>query len=82
MSRTKKHKDKGKFNSKVLEYEETDISFQNWCNRQNRESGEFRAAKKKLKEKILDKEIHSIVYKEMDELTEQQWREQYLNNIP
>ena len=34
------------------------------------------------KEKIIDKETFQIVYKEMDELTEEQWREQYLNNIP
>ena len=35
-----------------------------------------------FREKIIDKETFKIVYKEMDELTEQQWREQYLNNIP
>ena len=82
MSNTKKHKEKGKFKQGVLDYEETDKSFQDWCDRQNNEYAENRAKKKKLKEKILDKETFQIVYKEMDELTEQQWRDQYLNNIP
>lgn len=81
MSDTKKHKNKGKFNSGVIDYEETNISFQNWCDRENNDLGEFRAKKKKLKEKILDKETFQIVYKNMDELTEEQWREVYLNNI-
>ena len=82
MSNTKKHKEKGKFNQGVLDYDETDKSFQDWCDRQNNEYGKNRKKKKKLKEKIIDKETFQIVYKEMDELTEQQWKDQYLNNIP
>ena len=82
MSDTKKHKEKGKFNQGVIDYKETDKSFQDYCDRQNNEYAENCARKKKLKEKIIDKETLQIVYKEMDELTEEQWREQYLNNIP
>ena len=82
MSNTKKHKEKGKFNQGVIDYKETDKSFQDYCDRQNNDYAEFRGRKKKLKEIIIDKETFQIVYKEMDELTEEQWREQYLNNIP
>ena len=79
MSNTKKHKEKGKFNQGVLDYEETDKSFQDWCDRQNNDYAEFRARRKSKLEKIIDKEAFQIVYKEMDELTEQQWREE--NNL-
>ena len=82
MSNTKKHKEKGKFNQGVLNYEETDKSFQDYCDRQNNDYAEFRARRKSKMEKIIDKETFQIVYKEMDELTEEQWKEQYLNNIP
>ena len=82
MSNTKKHKEKGKFNQGVLSYEETDKSFQDYCDRQNNDYAEFRARRKSKLEKIIDKEAFQIVYKEMDELTDEQWREQYLNNIP
>ena len=76
MSNTKKHKEKGKFNQGVLDYEETDRTFQDYCNRQNNDYAEFRARRKSKLEKIIDKETFQIVYKEMDELTEQQWREE------
>ena len=82
MSNTKKHKEKGKFNQGIIDYEETDKSFQDYCDRQNNDYAEFRARRKSKLEKIIDKETSQIVYKEMDELTEEQWREQYLNNIP
>lgn len=59
MSNTKKHKSKGKFNSGVLNYSETDKSFQEWCDRQNYELGEFRHKKKNKTEKILDKELNN-----------------------
>ena len=35
MSNTKRHKEKGKFKQGVLDYEETDKSFQDYCDRQN-----------------------------------------------
>ena len=79
MSNTKKHKEKGKFNQGVIDYKETDRTFQDYCDRQNNDYAEFRAIRKSKLEKIIDKETFQIVYKEMDELTEQQWREE--NNL-
>lgn len=57
MSNTKKHKDKGKFKQGILDYNKTDSSFQEWCDRKNNDFGEFRAKKKNKTEKILDKKM-------------------------
>ena len=55
MSDTKKHKDKGKFNNGLLEELPRDLEkmFDRW----NSDVGEFRKAKKDLKEKIADEEL-------------------------
>ena len=55
MSDTKKHKDKGKFNNGLLEELPRDLEkmFDRW----NWDVGEFRKAKKDLKEKIADEEL-------------------------
>ena len=55
MSNTKKHKDKGKFNNGLLEELPRDLEkmFDRW----NWDVGEFRKAKKDLKEKIAEKEL-------------------------
>ena len=55
MSNTKKHKDKGKFNNGLLDKIPTDL--ENMFNRRNSDWGEFRKAKKDLKEKIAEKEL-------------------------
>lgn len=55
MSRTKLHKEKGKFNNGLLDEIPTDL--QNLFNRHNWEVGERRKAKKMLQDKIADKEL-------------------------
>ena len=55
MSNTKKHKDQGKFNNRLLN--ELPIYLEKMFNRWNWEVGEFRKAKKDLKEKIADEEL-------------------------
>ena len=61
MSNTKKHKEKGKFNQGILNYEETDRTFQDYCDRQNNDYAEFRARRKSKLEKIIDKETSKIL---------------------
>ena len=61
MSNTKKHKEKGKFNQGILNYEETDRTFQDYCDRQNNDHAEFRARRKSKLEKIIDKETSKIL---------------------
>ena len=55
MSNTKKHKDRGKFNNGLLE--ELPRYLENMFDRHNNDWGEFRKAKKDLKEKIADEEL-------------------------
>ena len=55
MSRTKKHKDKGKFNNGLLK--ELPIYLEKMFDRWNWEVGEFRKAKRELKDKIAEKEL-------------------------
>lgn len=55
MSDTNLHKYKGKFNNGILE--EIPRNLQNYFDRSNWDIDEFRALKKKRKEKILDKEM-------------------------
>ena len=55
MSDTKKHKNKGKFNNGLLEELPRDL--ENMFDRHNNDWGEFRKAKKDLKEKIADEEL-------------------------
>ena len=55
MSNTKKHKNKGKFNNGLLEELPRDL--ENMFDRHNNDWGEFRKAKKDLKEKIAEKEL-------------------------
>ena len=63
MSNTKKHKNKGKFNNGLLEELPRDLEkmFDRW----NWDVGEFRKAKKDLKEKIADEELKRQI--ELDE---------------
>ena len=63
MSDTKKHKNKGKFNNGLLEELPRDLEkmFDRW----NWDVGEFRKAKKDLKEKIAEKELKRQI--ELDE---------------
>ena len=55
MSNTKKHKNKGKFNNGLLE--ELPRALENMFDRHNNDWGEFRKAKKDLKEKTAEKEL-------------------------
>ena len=55
MSNTNKHKYKGKFNNGLLEELPRDL--ENMFDRHNNDWGEFRKAKKDLKEKIAQKEL-------------------------
>ncbi len=68
MSNTKKHKNKGKFNNGLLEELPRDLEkmFDRW----NWDVGEFRKAKKDLKEKIAEKE-----YKRQIELDEYNFKQ-------
>ena len=63
MSNTKKHKNKGKFNNGLLEELPRDL--ENMFDRHNNDWGEFRKAKKDLKEKIAEKELKRQI--ELDE---------------
>lgn len=49
MSRTLLHKDKGKFNNKVLSFNETCESFQKHCHRANSEKSFFAKRRNKLR---------------------------------
>ena len=64
MSNTKKHKDKGKFNNGLLEELPRDLEkmFDRW----NWDVGEFRKAKKYLKEKIAKKELKRQINNETE----------------
>ena len=64
MSNTKKHKDKGKFNNGLLEELPRDL--ENMLDRHNNDWGEFRKAKKDLKEKIADKELKNQIKDETE----------------
>ena len=59
MSDTFRHKDKGKFNNGLLDKIPTDV--ENMFNRHNNNWGEFRKAKKDLKEKIAEKELKTEI---------------------
>jgi hypothetical protein len=61
MSNTKKHKDKGKFNNGLLKNNEVCDSLANMWDRHNNDLGEFRKAKKVLKDKILEKEMKTEI---------------------
>ena len=52
MSNTHKHKEKGKFNNKIITYEETSESTKQMWNRQIFDVGYYRHLRKKLEEKI------------------------------
>lgn len=62
MSNTYKHKNKGKFNNGLLEEIPTDL--ENLFDRLNNDWGEFRKAKKDLKDKIAEKEMQEEVKKD------------------
>ena len=64
MSNTKKHKDRGKFNNGLLEELPRDL--ENMFDRHNNDWGEFRKAKKDLKEKIADKELKNQIKDETE----------------
>ena len=64
MSDTKKHKNKGKFNNGLLEELPRDL--ENMFDRHNNDWGEFRKAKKDLKEKIADKELKNQIKDETE----------------
>ena len=64
MSNTKKHKDQGKFNNGLLN--ELPIYLEKMFNRWNWDVGEFRKAKKDLKEKIADKELKKQIKDETE----------------
>ena len=55
MSNTKKHKDQGKFNNGLLN--ELPIYLEKMFDRWNWDVGEFRKAKRELKDKIAEKEL-------------------------
>ena len=64
MSNTKKHKNKGKFNNGLLEELPRDL--ENMFDRHNNDWGEFRKAKKYLKEKIADEELKRQINNETE----------------
>ena len=64
MSDTFRHKDKGKFNNGLLEELPRDL--ENMFDRHNNDWGEFRKAKKDLKEKIADKELKNQIKDETE----------------
>jgi hypothetical protein len=57
MSNTFKHKIEGKCRNKILKWKEAPRNMQNKWDRSNGEWGEFRALKKQLVEKIMNKEM-------------------------
>ena len=59
MSNTRKHKNKGKFNNGLLKEIPSDL--ENYFDRSNNDWGEFRKAKKDLKEKIAKKELKTEI---------------------
>ncbi len=64
MSDTFRHKYKGKFNNGLLEELPRDL--ENMFDRHNNDWGEFRKAKKDLKEKIADKELKNQIKDETE----------------
>ena len=64
MSDTFRHKNKGKFNNRLLEELPRDL--ENMFDRHNNDWGEFRKAKKDLKEKIADKELKNQIKDETE----------------
>ena len=64
MSDTFRHKNKGKFNNGLLEELPRDL--ENMFDRHNNDWGEFRKAKKDLKEKIADKELKNQIKDETE----------------
>lgn len=64
MSNTFKHKNKGKFNSKLLD--ELPKQLENMFDRHNNDWGEFRKAKKDLEDKIAEKEFKEQIKNETD----------------
>lgn len=64
MSNTFRHKNKGKFNNGLLEELPRDL--ENMFDRHNNDWGEFRKAKKDLKEKIADKELKNQIKDETE----------------
>jgi hypothetical protein len=59
MSKTWKHKNKGKFNNGLLDEIPSDLK--NMWDRSNNDWGEFRKAKKDLKDKIAEKELKTEI---------------------
>lgn len=59
MSNSRNHKNKGKWNSGVLD--KIPIDLQNMWDRSNNDLGEFRAKKKELEDKIAEKELKEEV---------------------
>jgi len=49
MSRTIKHTQKGKFNNKLIDFEDTDMSFQNYCHRANSDKSRQTKRRNKLR---------------------------------
>ena len=60
MSKTNKHKAKGKFNNGLLD--ELPSNLENMFDRSNNDWGEFRKAKKDLIDKIAEKELKTELY--------------------
>lgn len=67
MSNTYRHKDKGKFHNKVLNYNEVCESTKNMWDRHNSEYGEDKERQLQIKEKIAEKELKT----EIKEIIEQ-----------
>jgi len=56
MSNTRRHKIEAKCRKKILEWDKAPMNLQNKWDRSNNDWGEFRALKKELREKIINKE--------------------------
>jgi hypothetical protein len=54
MSNTFIHKTKAKFKNGIIDYSNTDLSFQKQCDRYNYDIAECRIRKNKIKETIID----------------------------
>ena len=68
MSKTNKHKAKGKFNNGLLD--ELPSNLENMFDRSNNDWGEFRKAKKDLKDKIAEKELKTEIKEILEEGTD------------
>lgn len=68
MSNTHKHKNKGKFNNGLLDKIPSDL--ENYFDRSNNDWGEFRKAKKNLKNKIAEKELKTEIKEILEEGTD------------